>query len=387
MNLLLVNPTFRKWGGVEEVVLVLANHFRSLGHRIVIASEDTPDTLENRFAPEDLHYNLPLKRKAPLQALRNWFDLMRIARRERIDLIHSHQKKTTVLCVPVGKLLGIPVVHSHHNPLGDWRARWFSHLGVNVVANCEAARDNLIRMFGVPAERITVIYDIARFMPPPTRDAVARVRAEFALTAGQPVLVRFGRLTDEKGHAVLLEAMPRIRAEFPGVRLLIVGKGHLRQRLEEHAASLGLTDCVTFTGYREDANAIVCAADLAVHPSLADAFPLVNLECLCLGVPVVSTTVDGIPEVIRNGETGILVPPNDPVALASAVCASLRDPAGARALAERGRAEVLARFDPARMCEDYEAYFASILRRDLRPEVQALAKQMPGHAPVSGGQS
>jgi glycosyltransferase involved in cell wall biosynthesis len=363
MNLLFVNPTFRKWGGVEEIIVMLADHFRRLGHRIVIASDDTPATLQGRFPAEDTHFALPLKRKAPLTAVRNLWGVCQIVRREHIDLISSHQKKTTVLCVAAGKLLGIPVVHTHHNPLGDWRARWFGFLGQHVVANSAATRDNLIRMFGVRAERITMIYDAPRFMPVPAPEEVAWVRAEFGLVSGQPVLVCLGRLTEEKGHALLLEAMTAVRAAFPGVRLLIVGKGHLRRRLEEQAAALGLGSCVAFTGYRADANALVCAADLAVHPSLRDAFPLTNIECLRLGVPVVSTAVDGIPELIRHGESGILVPPGDAGALATAVCEALRNPVGMRVLAQKGRADTLARFDPAVMCQRYEAYFAALVRR------------------------
>src|ERR1051325_8814472 len=108
MNLLLVNPTFRKWGGVEEVVVLLADYFRRRGHRIVLASEDTPPTLQGRFPPEDVHYPVALKQKAPITAVRNVWRLWQIARRERIDLISSHQKKSTLLCLPVGRLLGVP---------------------------------------------------------------------------------------------------------------------------------------------------------------------------------------------------------------------------------------------------------------------------------------
>jgi glycosyltransferase involved in cell wall biosynthesis len=378
MNLLFVNPTFRKWGGVEEVIVLLADHFRSRGHRIVIASEDTLGTLQNRFSPLDLHYGLALKQKTPWTAAANFLHLLRIGRRERIDLIHSHQKKTTVLCVAVGRLLGIPVVHTHHNPLADWRARWFAFLGQHVVANSAAARDNLIRVFGVDAKRISVIYDAPRFMPVPAPEEVARVRTEFGLVPAQPVLVCLARLTDEKGHAVLLQAMTAIRAEFPGVRLLVVGKGHLRQRLEEQAAALGLTSCVAFTGYREDANALVCAADLAVHPSLRDAFPLTNIECLRLGVPVVSTAVDGIPELIRDGDNGVLVPPGDAGALAVAVSGALRNPARMQALAQKGRADALARFDPTVMCEQYEAYFAALVKPRSRRRTEPAARRSVG---------
>ena len=367
MNLLFVNPTFRKWGGVEEVLVLLSEHFRTLGHRVVLASDDTPQTLQGRFHPDVRHHSLPLRRTAPWVALRNAVGLLRIARREHIDLISSHQVKTSVLCTGVGRLLGVPTVHTMHTWRADWRARRFGFLGRNLVANSEATRDQLVRTFGMSPQTIALIHDVPPLMPVPTAEAVARVRSEFGVALDQPLLVCLGRLTEDKGHIVLLRAMDAIRREFPTVRLLVVGKGHLRQSLTESVKSLGLSECVKLTGYRDDANAILAAASVAVLPALREAFPLTNIECLRLGIPLVSTAVDGIPELIRHGETGILVPPNDPFALAAGLCELLRDPGRARALAERGRRRIGPDFDPKVMCQRYEAYFASVMHRDLRP--------------------
>ncbi|HVN86591.1 MAG TPA: glycosyltransferase family 4 protein [Candidatus Binatia bacterium] len=369
MNLLFVNPTFRKWGGVEEVLVLLSEHFRRLGHRVVLASEDTRDTLRGRFHPDVVHHSLRLRRTNPWVALRNFAGLLSIARRERIDLISSHQTKTTVLCTAVGRLLGIPVVHTMHTWRADWRVRWLGFIGRNAIANSDATRDQLVRAFGLRPEAITLIRDVPPLMSEPSAAAVSRVREEFGVSPDQPLLVCLGRLTEDKGHIVLLRAMPEIRREFPSARLLVVGKGHLRSALTEQVAAMQLADCVTLTGYREDANAILAAATVAVLPSLREAYPLTNIECLRLGIPLVSTAVDGIPELVKDGENGVLVPPANPPALAEAVCGLLRDPALARRFAEAGRAQIGADFSPIVMCQRYEAYFASLVRRDGRPEL------------------
>jgi glycosyltransferase involved in cell wall biosynthesis len=369
MNLLFVNPTFRKWGGVEEVVVLLVEHLRASGHRVVIVSEDTRATLEGRFHPEVVHYALPLRRKAPFVALSNALEVLRIARRERIDLISSHQKKTSVVCLPAARVLGVPLVHTAHNQMADWRARWFGFFGRNIIANSVETKQYMVRHFGVRPKYITVIHSTARMAPPPLPAEVEQVRATFGLQPDQPVLVCLARLSGEKGHSVLLRAMLAIRHEFPKVRLLIVGKGHLRQQLEALAASLGLGDGVTFTGYQRYPGPILAAATAAVLPSLHEAFPLVNIECLRLGLPVVSTAVDGVPEVIQDGKTGILVPPGDAAALAEGVCRMLRNPDLARTLACNGRTFVLERFDPTLMCRRYEAYFAQV--SGLDPEAGA----------------
>ncbi|MFI5396461.1 MAG: glycosyltransferase family 4 protein [Candidatus Binatia bacterium] len=370
MNLLFVVPTFRKWGGAQEVIVTLVQHFQRRGHRIFVASEDTRETLQGRFSPETVHYPLPLKRRAPWTVAINFLKLLRVAQRERIDLISSHEKKTSALCLPIGCVLGIPVVHTAHTQMTNWRARLFGHLGHNLVANSVSTGEHLVRVFGARREDITVIEDAPQWMPVPTAADIERVREEFGVVAGQPVLVCLGRLTEEKGHEVLLEALVQVRRHFPDVRLLIVGKGHVRGRLEERARALGLVNATTFTGYRDDANAILCAATVAVCPSVIDMLPFVIPQCLCFRIPVIATSVGEIPGVIRASETGFLVQPNDPAALAQAICTAFRDPDGARALAERGRTEVLSRFEPGLMCEQYEAYFASVLHceppRELR---------------------
>jgi colanic acid/amylovoran biosynthesis glycosyltransferase len=186
--------------------------------------------------------------------------------------------------------------------------------------------------------------------------------------------VCLGRLTEEKGHEVLLEALVSIRRRLPHARLVVVGKGHLRSHLEERARGLGVADVTTFTGYRDDATAILCAASVAVVPSVTDMLPFVILECLRLRIPVVATSVGDIPGIIRPKETGFLVQPKDPAALAQAVCTALHDLEAARMLAERGQGEVLARFDPVRMCQQYEAYFASLLRCGARRARTAAAQ-------------
>ncbi len=379
MNLLFTTPSFRKWGGADEVVVMLAEYFCQRGHRIVIASEDTPATLQGRFSAAGVHYPLPLKQRAPWTVARNVVGIMQIVRRERIDLISSHEKKTSALCMPSEWVLGVPVVHTAHTQVTNWRASWFGNLGRHVVANSETTRDYLIRALHVRQENIAVIFDAPRLMPAPSPADVERVRAELGIALSQPVLVCLGRLAEDKGHAVLLQAMLAIRREFQDVRLLIVGKGHLRRSLLELTQSLGLDGTVTFMGYRDDVSAILGAATLAVHPSVVDAVPFTNMECLRLGTPVVTTAVGGISEVIRDGETGILVPPHDPAALAEAVCRALRDPATLRALTERGRKEVLRRFDPAVMCEQYQEYFAQVLRRSLHPGAGGRA-----HEPQAG---
>jgi glycosyltransferase involved in cell wall biosynthesis len=286
--------------------------------------------------------------------------LLRLARRERIDVISSHQYKTTVVCQPVAWALGIPVVHSAHVQMGR-PMRVAPGLGPHVIANCEGTRDYVVKQFEVPPEHVTVIWDAARVMRMPQVAEVERARAEFDLAPGASVLVCVGRLSPEKGHAVLLRALVQVRGQFPNVRLLIVGNGHLRRELQALSDGLGLGAAVTFTGYRyADAAAIIATASIAVHPSLVDAFPMTNVECVSLGVPVVTTTLPGITEVFRHGETALLVPPHDARALAEAIVSLLRCPEAGGSMVRRAQQEVVRRFRPSVMCQAYEKYFIAV---------------------------
>jgi glycosyltransferase involved in cell wall biosynthesis len=148
----------------------------------------------------------------------------------------------------------------------------------------------------------------------------------------------------------------------PGARYLVVGDGEARDGLTQTAASLGITDRVSFAGARADVPLMLSAADLFVLPSLTEALPTVVAEAMAAGLPVVATRVGGIPEMI-DASTGILVPPDDVGALAQAVCALLEDPAGAAARGARGRIIASGRFDlatqAARLTGEYRRLVAA----------------------------
>ena len=146
------------------------------------------------------------------------------------------------------------------------------------------------------------------------------------------------------------------------MRYLLVGDGPHRPALEAQVADLGLGDQVAFTGAREDVPRLLAAADLFVLPSLTEALPTVLAEAMAAGLPIVATTVGGIPEMTRHGEAALLVPPADPGALAAAVCRLLSNPRQAAAMGRSGRRLVAARFDirtqAKALADDYRALAA-----------------------------
>lgn len=185
---------------------------------------------------------------------------------------------------------------------------------------------------------------------------------EYGFPAGTPIVGVVARLEPEKGHPTLLSAWPTVLAAVPEARLLIVGEGSQREVLERQAAGLGVADRVIFTGRREDIPAVTAALDVAVLPSYREAQGLTVLEAMALARPVIASRVGGIPEMIDDGRTGLLVPAHDPSALAEAIIRLLRNHPLADTLARAGHDLVHDRFCVERMVHAVEDIYDEAAR-------------------------
>lgn len=358
-------------GGLEEVVLALLGRLDRREFRLGLAG------------PGPLLDAMPELESTDVQtfavAAESWAEPREIARlracfrRFRPDLVNPHLFRSALVSAPLAKWLGVPRVVETYHGREAWRkgfvkgsflvdrvvSRWVDRY----IAVSEAARDFLVGTKGIAASKVVVVpngRDLSVFVPGRAAEAG---RKEFGLGPEVPVLGVVGRLERQKGHRFLLDALPGVLAEFPDVRLLLVGDGALRGDLEGHAAGLGVSSHVIFAGFRTDVPRLLDAMDVVVLPSLYEGMPLTAIEAAAMAKPLVATHVDGSPEVVRNGETGILVPPADSAALGEAVRALLRDPAGARRLGAAGRAHVLARFELSAQIEATARVYREVGRR------------------------
>ena len=212
---------------------------------------------------------------------------------------------------------------------------------------------------GVPAELFaTVLNGIS-----PGTGLLPRGDARRALGVeeGQRVVLAVGRLLEQKGHATLLEAVPALAARCPDVVVVVVGHGPLPGRLERQAADLDVGDRVRLTGFVADARTLLSAADVFALPSRYEALPLAALEAMDAGLPVVATDAIGVPEVVVDGVTGLLVPRGDVAALAGALGDLLDEAERAGRLGAAGRARFLEHFTNARMSRETRAVYEDVL--------------------------
>jgi len=230
------------------------------------------------------------------------------------------------------------------------------------VANSQAGMEYLIQR-GINPSRITVIYngvDLSRLIP--NNQSAEQIRQRLALPTGGKVVGMMARLFPVKNHAAFLQAAVLIKQAVPDTRFALVGDGPLRSHLEEMTQKLGLTSEVIFFGEQQEVGTYLSAFDIAVLTSDTEGCSNALLEAMALRRPVVATDVGGNREVVRHGETGFLVPRENPEALAEAIIALLRDPDTAVAMGQRAKEWVITQFSLERMVHEYQSLYEESLR-------------------------
>lgn len=293
--------------------------------------------------------------------------LARWLRSNGVKLVHTHNRMALIYGAPAARLAGAAVVHTKHgnNPRGGTRLVAGNLAGRLVhafVAVSEETAAFARKRREVDERRLRVItngIELSRFHPDPA--ARERVRAELGIPADAWVVGTVGRVAAEKNHSRLVRAVAPLLG--PGARLIVAGDGPLLPPLRELAGSLGITPFAHLLGVRRDVPAVLPALDVFAMSSDTEGLPLVVLEAMATGLPVVSTAVGGIPNVVDEGQTGLLVPPADEQALRDRLARLKDDPAESRAMGARARDAAVTRYSAERMQRDYLELYAHVLSR------------------------
>jgi sugar transferase (PEP-CTERM/EpsH1 system associated) len=297
--------------------------------------------------------------------------LVRLMRRERIQILHTHLFGSNTWGRILGRLAGVPVViaHEHWSSKSQrevWVDRLLYRLSDRILVPSEASKRIVMEMEGIPARHISVLYngvDISHFTP--VSGMGCEVRQELGLKCEELVIGTVGRLSPEKGGVdVLVRAVERLRQTHPRARLLVVGDGALRPDLERVASELGSN--AIFAGTRTDVARLLSAMDIFVLPSLKEAMPIALLEAMAMRLPVIATTVGGVPEIVDDGKTGLLVPPGDEAALHRALYRLADDPALMSTLSRAGQAHVQANFTLDSMVAQVEHLYDTLAEKKIR---------------------
>lgn len=319
--------------GAEMHLITLAREFGARGHRVLITTF-TGRPFGDRLREMGLDVRpvtLGLRWKVAPRALR---EMVKLIRAEKVDIVHTHLSTSSINGTIAARLAGIPAVSTVHglNHKGSFL------LAHHLITVSEAAKANLRRQ-RVPEEKITVVHngvDLRRFSSPRPRE---EARRRLNLPPDALVVGNIARLAEIKGYQYALEAIAKVKHEWPTLRYVIVGQGSELPMWQAQVRTLGIGDHVVFLGFRADVPEILSALDVLLFPSLMEAMPMALLEAMAMRVPVVATNVGGIPEVLGEG-TGILVPPKDSDAIAGALRRLLKDPQARQRLGAAGRQRV-----------------------------------------------
>ena len=304
-------------------------------------------------------------------SLASWRPLVHLLRSERVDILHAHKFGSNLWASVVGRLAAVPVILAHEHTWsfeGDFGRRLLDRhvigrLATVVLAVSEQDRERMISIEHLPPEKVV---HLPNGISPLPESGQADVRAEVGILPSTPLVVSVSVLRAQKALDVLVRAAQLAHAALPEARFLIAGEGPERDALAALVRRLGLDEVVRFVGHRSDVGDLLAASDVVASSSAFEGSPLSLMESLGAGKPVVATRVGGVPEIVRDGIEGLLVPPDDPAALADALLALLRDPGLRDRMGAAGRTRQRTEFDIRVMVERLEALYESLFARTER---------------------
>lgn len=360
-------------GGTETQAVELARRIPAAGYDVTLGCLRAQGPLLERLqgAPVDIREFHP---KGGMDTPAGIYQLLRLSwflKKGSFDIVHTHDLWSNLLGVPAARLAGVRAIVSSRRDLShfDWyqgkRRRWLrriQNMGGAILANATPIRDALIAEDGFTPDKLHVIHngvDIEKF-----RTGREGREHLFPGVGDDKLIVLVGNMhTDVKGHPWLIASAPAVVREFPSTRFVLVGDGEQRGTFESQVASLGLERSFFFLGRRTDIPKILGCCDLAVLPSRAEGLPNAVLEYMAAGLPVIVSRVGGNAELVEDGVTGLLVPPEDSSALSVAFLRLLRDPALARRLAQSGHDFAVQNFSFERLVHEVDRLYNELLPR------------------------
>lgn len=353
-------------GGAERVVVDLANHLDRKRFRLIVCCLNEP----GEFAGT-------LKKDVPLYAIRKrpFIDvsvipkLVRIMRTEKVDVLHAHLWGANFWGRIAAVLAGVPVriVTEHNEDVWKNRFHFFCDRVLSWKTDCFVAVSGAVAEFyrkraGVPSCKIHIIHngiEVGRFR---SHQDVSIKRRELGIPEDCFLFSIIGRIEPQKGHRFMLQAMARVKARYPKIALLVVGEGSRKSELEQESRKEVLDIPVLFSGIRQDVPEILNCVDALVLPSTREGFPIILLEAMAAGKPIIASNVGGVSECIGSEEEGgILVPPGDVKALTETMRRVLEDRTLCERLAKKSRQRVKDLFPVEIMIAKTEKLYLDLL--------------------------
>lgn len=350
------------WGGQENRTLNECIGLAARGHRVLVAAPPAARLLERAAAAGLATFAIPMPGSANLPAI---WRLSRLMAREKPDIVSTHSGRDTLLAGMAARLLRRRprIVRTRHLILPITSRMSYDGLPDHVVTVSQAVREQLLAA-GIPADHLTAVptgIDFSRF---DRAQVEPTLRQELGLADETVLIGTIAILRKGKGHHHLLEAAALLLARGAPVHFAFAGDGPQMDNLRRQAASLGIDQSVSFLGLRRDVPAVLAALDIFVLPTRQEALGTSFIEAQGMAVPVVGSRVGGVPETMIENETGLLVPAENPPALAAALATLVGDPQRRRLMGQRGASFVRSRYSIDVMVDGMLAVYQRQLEAD-----------------------
>ncbi len=357
-------------GGTELNALATAERLDRNRFRISVITLRGEGPLGERYAAIGIPVvRFPIRNLYGPRTLRQAAALRRFFREEGVAIVHAHDMYSNVFSVLVARAARVPVVIASKR---WWSAPWpygaLNRLGFRladrVLANSEAVGRSLVDRDGLNADHVAVVHNFIgdELFTPPSQTQLGSWRRELDLADGDRVVGIVASLLPVKDHETLIGAVALVRQVHPRIRLVVVGDGPERARVEARVRELGLEPQVRFAGLRPRVPSMHGLFEISVLCSRAEGFPNSILEAMASGRPVVATDVGGVHDAVEHNLTGLLVPPGDVDALAAAITGLLDEPARAREMGGQGAAVARSRFSAPAVIDSLERLYVRLLR-------------------------
>lgn len=357
---------FNAHGGTQTQLLELLAAVDRSRFRPILSTLNLDPALAGRLRVLDVPvWNLALRGALRPESFRALSRLAGRIRSERVSLVHGFLLQGNLTAAVASRLAGVPYLTSVRN-LELWKrphevmaSRWAHRGAAGVTFNSRHVRDLVAHREAIPLQRTRVIYN---GLSPEEESPAPREDPPAPWPEGASAkLLCVASFFRKKGHPYLLRSFARVREAHPEAALLLAGEGPERAAAEEQVRGLGLQGRALFTGYREDARALIRSADLLLLSSIEEGMPNVLLEAMAAGRPQVATRVGGVPEAMEDGVTGFLVPPRDPFLMAERIDCLLGDRSLKDRMAAASRERFRRRFTAARMAREHEELYEAVL--------------------------
>jgi len=358
-------------GGLEKVIVDIAENLNAEQYKVIVWCVARGGEIADELISKGIDVKI-----LGIRSYYNPFNILRLVnlfKKVNPDILHTHTYFSNTIGRIAAKLTRIPIIITHvQNTYWNYTKRnlfierLLSYFTDKIICCSDAVKDFVLGYEKISPQKVVTIYNGIALDKFNQSIDVASFRDSLGIRDNELLIATVASLTPKKGHKYFLDSVADIVKTYKNIKCLIVGDGPLRKELEEYVKTLSLDYYIIFTGIRNDIPNLLRAADIFVLPSLIEGLGIAAIEAMASGIPVVATNVGGLSEVVKDGISGILVPPKDSEALSGAIMSLLKDSQAAKQMGDEGHKISREKFSSKMMIRKIEGLYKEYVVKKIK---------------------